>query len=238
MFKKFFTTTKNNKISIEECLNIISKETQSTKKERQKAINKLLQTNHRDFSNVDLSELELCSQNFSDMTLSNINFARADLSSCCFNNTKIFLVNFTAADLHSARFESTYLERVRFNNAKMSKCQFTRSELHRVNLESACLVSAILEDTSFKKTTLKNSIMSFACFRCPISYRQLAECKDLLGIRGFNVDFLRKIRKLNPKLMEWWDGLSRINYELWHEWRKEHPEADYESWYEWMKEYY
>ncbi len=157
-----------------------------------------IKNKEKDFSNKDLSALDLTERNleafsFRDANLENVKFVNANLKDTDFTNANLSGVDFTGADLTGANLSGCEASNAIFNDTKLSKANltygnFSNAKFENVNLiesqtegadfsktvwEQCSLESITGESVSFFKSVLKNTSFSQAF----LSYADFSECE-------------------------------------------------------------
>ena len=161
---------------------------------------------------VDLSERYLHS---ADLSLANLILAdlrEADLREADLSLANLSSANLRGADLSSANLSSANLRGADLSSAYLSSANLREADLREANLREADLILADLSgEAILSGADLRGADLSGANLRKAklsevknLTPQQLSQCKNVGDIRGLSNDFLREVRKLNPKLMEWW----------------------------------
>lgn len=148
-----------------------------------------------DFSDADLSSLDLRNINFKYACLRRCNLEYANLSDCCLER----------ANLSGAKLDHALLCRVRMTCANMEgaslrHCDFqdptgsVSANLESVNMKSAVLTGSNLTSVDLRVATLKNAVMLDCCLRMAVLAGADLENCDLSGsdlhetnLRGANL---------------------------------------------------
>jgi uncharacterized protein YjbI with pentapeptide repeats len=105
-----------------------------------------------DFSNSNLSGLNLRGANYSEMIFKNSKFINCDLTDVVFSATAISGCDFTLSILRGVTFTAADLHKSNF-----AGCDLTNAELENCNLEDAVLCHANLENALFQGSSLKHA---------------------------------------------------------------------------------
>ncbi len=73
---------------------------------------------------------------------------------------------------------------------------FKEAYFKHVNLQGVDLLGVDLEGALLRGVNLRDA---------KITIEQLSLCRNIDGVRYLSAEFLSKIKKKNPELMEWWD---------------------------------
>jgi len=84
---------------------------------------------------------------------------------------------------------------VNFKNANLSNTDLSNTNLDLAYLKGAILNQAIMEEANFHSSHYRPG---------DLTPKQISKCKNIDYIKGLTDAFLREVRKLNPKLMKWW----------------------------------
>ena len=125
-----------------------------------------------ELSDIDLSGINLSGSDFSGTTLNNIDFSNAVLEGCNFNHATITATDFTSANLSNSWFHST-----RLNAADLTSTDFSGSEL----------VSSILAGCTYQSTNFNSAIIEITEFSHD-GYSSMDEV-SFVGTRLTEVDF-------------------------------------------------
>ena len=123
-----------------------------------------------------------------------------------------YLSDFRGAELIGVDLSERYLHSADLSLANLILADLREADLREANLREADLILADLSgEAILSGADLRGADLSGANLRKAklsevknLTPQQLSQCKNVGDIRGLSNDFLREVRKLNPKLMEWW----------------------------------
>ncbi len=108
--------------------------------------------------------------------------------------------NLKGAHLQKARLICSSLQNANLVGANLQGASFLSVDLEGANLKGANLQNASLQDVASLYTEYTNLETNF----CSVTVEQICECENIEGIRFLPKWFLSHVKRLNPKLMEWW----------------------------------
>ncbi|TVP62421.1 MAG: pentapeptide repeat-containing protein [Nodularia sp. (in: Bacteria)] len=119
------------------------------------------------FSNGNLSTLELSNADLSGATFAVANFRQAILKGANFSRTHIVNANFSNANLSGAKFIDASLSTSVFNSADLSGADFTNAHCSSTNFSGANLTKANFSKVGYLRPYFTGANIKFTDFRNP-----------------------------------------------------------------------
>ncbi len=121
-----------------------------------------------------------------------ISFNKICLRKVHLTNATFYDAQFKEADFSGSYMWNTVFVNVNLYGAKLNKVDLRKAGLLHVDLSQADLSGANLKSTYLMEVK--------------VSAKQLSKCFSIENIKGLPKSTLEEIKKLNPKLVEWWNG--------------------------------
>ena len=123
--------------------------------------------NHKDLSNIDLSNQNLEDLNFDNIDFTNANFKSANLKNVTFDFANLLRANFSNVRMVNSSFRYAYLSIANLDNtnlrgadlyaANLMEADLTGANLYAANLRGANLRDADLYDANLREADLSNA---------------------------------------------------------------------------------
>ena len=153
-----------------------------------------------DFSNRDLSNLDLKQSNFSGANLSNTNLSNTNLWSSNFTDAILINTSFNGADLRGSKFENNKMINTNFDNSLLTNAEIKNSNLSNINfnntrLDSTSFNSSIFINVRFNQAETIDHLMLYqssfdecefdniSAFKITIMDSDLSKCESFEDIK-------------------------------------------------------
>jgi len=114
----------------------------------------------KDFSGVDLSEVNLSGTDLSEAVFTRANLSGTNLNRANLSKTYLSKANLSKTSLRKANFESAYLSGTDLSEANLSGADFRKANLRGANLDRANVVKTLFGDNLGLTRQAKDDLMS------------------------------------------------------------------------------